>query len=302
MRITTLNMSSMMLNKHRQNVSSMSRLFEQMQTGKKILRPSDDPVSATRIIQLNREKSRLEQYQQNIDRIAGSLTSQETHVKSVDDALQKVNEKLLAAVNDSASQEDMQGYGQELASLVQTLVGEMNSKNVDGQYLFGGTKDNQAPVIYDEAQGKYIFQGNHDQRESTIGNGVDIPSNTDLSTVFSEGGGDMALLNKLNDLSKKMQDPTIDRATYVDEMREVTDSVQRAIGKNAAVLGDLGGRQNQLELMKDTHEGVKIANEWILQDLSQANPVEVKTRLGMMMDSMQLTLGIYKKITELSLY
>ena len=37
---------------------------EQISTGRRVLRPSDDPVAATRILQLNREIAAREQYQQ----------------------------------------------------------------------------------------------------------------------------------------------------------------------------------------------------------------------------------------------
>ena len=46
----------------------------QISSGKKFLRPSDDPVAATRILQLNQEIVSREQYQRNIISVTNRLS------------------------------------------------------------------------------------------------------------------------------------------------------------------------------------------------------------------------------------
>ena len=61
MRISSLYHSSAMLHQMNQNGARLSKLMEQMATQKRVNVPSDDPVASSRLVQLNREQSAIEQ-------------------------------------------------------------------------------------------------------------------------------------------------------------------------------------------------------------------------------------------------
>lgn len=302
MRISSLYNSSQMLNQLGANSESISKLMMQLSTQKRINVPSDDPVAASRLVQLNREQSAISQYQNNITSISGTLASQESHLQAMNDQLLALNDKLLSAANGTNSQEDMASYGAELDSMLDSLVASMNAQNENGSYLFSGTKTGTKPVQWDEAAQKFVFAGNDGTRETTVANGVNIKENTNVAGAFSSGGDDLDMLNKLKDLAKKMQDPSIPVADYqsdIDNMLTATTSTRDNV---SALFTDVGGRQNRLTLLSDAHTDVSAANDQVVRDLSYSDPATATVNLKLFMNSVQISNQAYSMISKLSLF
>lgn len=227
MRISSLYNSNAMLTQMGTNGTRLSKLLEQVSTLKRINVPSDDPVAASRLVQLNREESAITQYQSNIKRLSGALAIQESNVNALNNQLLSLNDKLLSANNSTHSQKDMAGYGAEIDSMIDSLVASMNAKNENGSYLFSGTKTDSKTVTLDE-NGQYVYGGNDGTRETQVANGVSITENTNVAQAFSGSGNDLKVLNDLKALSAKMQDPDASYADYKDEIDAMLGSVQGA--------------------------------------------------------------------------
>jgi len=302
MRISSLYNSDAMLAQLGVNGTRMSKLMEQMSTQKRINVPSDDPVAATRLVQLNREQAAIKQYQSNITGLSGALSSQEAHVTAMSNQLLSMNDKLLAAANGTHSTEDMAGFGAELSSMLDSLVASINAQNESGGYLFSGTKTDTKPVVWDETQGKYVYQGNSGSRETTVANGVNVTENTHVVGVFSGSGDDLEMLNKLKALSDKMQDPNVPAGDYQDELNEMISLSGNARDKVAAIFTDLGGRQNRLTMLSDAHTDVSMANDQVVRDLSDTDWATTSINLQLFTNSVQITNKAYSMISQLSLF
>lgn len=303
MRISSLYTSDAMMAQLSVNGMRMSKLMEQMATQKRINVPSDDPVAATRLVQLNREQSAIKQYQSNITGLSGALSSQEAHVTAMSNQLLALNDKLLAVANSgSLSDEDMAGYGAELSSMLDSLVSSINAQNESGGYLFSGTKTDAKPVVWDETQKKYVYQGNDGTRETTVASGVNVTENTNVVSAFSGSGDDLEMLNKLKALSDKMQDPTLSASDYQDDINEMLTLSSQTRDKVGGILTDLGGRQNRLTMLSDAHTDVSMANDQVVRDLSDTDWATTSINLQMYTNSVQITNKAYSMISQLSLF
>lgn len=301
MRISSLYHSNTFLAQIGVNGGRISKLMEQMSTQKRINVPSDEPVAASRLVQLNREQAAINQYQKNITVLSGSLSLQESNVTALNNQLDALNSKLLAANNSTNSQKDIAGYGAEIASMLDSLVEVLNAKNESGGYLFSGTKTDIRPVTQDE-NGQYVFNGNDKARETDVANGVSIKDTTQVAGAFSASGNDMEMLNKLKALSEKMQDPDQNYADYQSEVAEMLDMVKNTSDSVASIYTDLGGRQNRLELLKNAHTDVSTANEQVVRDLSDTDWATTNMNLQLYMNSMQVTNKAYSMISQLNLF
>lgn len=302
MRVSSLYNSNAMLYQMGQNGTRMNKLMEQLSTLQRVNVPSDDPIASSRLVQINREQSAITQYQSNISRLSGNLSMQESHVKALDNQLTSLNDKLLAAANETHSSEGMSGFGKEIGSMLDSLVATMNSKNEDGRYLFAGTKTDQKPVMWNETEQRYEYQGNNGTRETTVANGVNITENTNLSHAFSSSGDDLDVLNRLKAISEKMQDPSIPVSDYSDELNALMGSVKGASDKVSAIYTDLGGRQNRLTMLDDAHTDVKTANDLVAKDLSGLDIATATINLQLYSNSMQISNKAYSMISQLSLF
>ncbi|QKJ85640.1 Flagellar hook-associated protein FlgL [Paramixta manurensis] len=301
MRINSQMMANSMVSTLQANLSRMSKLNQQIGGQTRLIVPSDDPIASTRMVQLNREQAAITQYQSNIVRLSGNLSTQETQVNAVSNQVLSIQDTLLAASNGTHSAKDMEGYGQEIDSMIDSLVASMNTRNEDGRYVFAGTKNDQPPVVYDEESGQYIYQGNDGTRSTTVANGVDIQENTPLCQAFGDGSDPMALLNQLNDLSKKMKDPTQNQADYQDEINRALSNVKSTSDTISGLFTDLGGRQNRLTMLSDAHTDTAAANENVMHDLSDLDvgaPVEFQQYYV----ASQAANKVYSMIADLSLF
>lgn len=302
MRISSLYNSNAMLAQLGVNGTRISKLMEQMSTQKRINVPSDDPVSASRLVQLNREQSAIKQYQSNISSLSGALSIQESNITALSNQMLAVGDKLKLANNSTLSQKDMAGYGMELSSMLDSLVATLNAKNENGSYLFSGTQTDSQTVTWDEAKGQYVYGSNDSSRETIVANGVSITENTHVAQAFSGSGNDLEMLNKLKALSDKMQDPNANYADYKDELEEMIGVAQNTSDNISSLFTDLGGRQNRLTLLSDAHSDVSLANDQVVRDLSETDWATTSINLQLYTQSVQITNKAYSMVSQLNLF
>lgn len=300
MRVSGLNNSNAMLAQLGVNGNRVAKLMEQLSTQKRVNVPSDDPVAASRLVQLSREQSAIKQYQSNITSLSGALSVQESHITAMSNQVLAVGDKLKLANNSTLSQQDLASYGAELGSMLDSLVSTMNSKNENGSYLFSGTKTNTKAV--ELVDGQYVYGGNDNSRETIVANGVAITENTNVAQAFSGSGNDLEMLNKLKELSEKMQDPNLNFADYQDDLTAMIDMTQSTSDSLGALFTDLGGRQNRLTLIDDAHTDVSLSNAQVETDLNAADSATTTINLQLYMTSMQITNKAYSMVSQLNLF
>ncbi|HBI9901149.1 TPA: flagellar hook-associated protein FlgL, partial [Escherichia coli] len=147
MRVTTQQTYVSMTQSFNNLSGSLAHVVEQMATGKEILQPSDDPIAATRITQLNRQQSAIEQYQSNIDSASAGLSQQESILDGVNNSLLAVRDDLLEAANGTNTADSLASLGQDIQSLTESMVAALNYQDEDGHYVFGGTINDQPPIV-----------------------------------------------------------------------------------------------------------------------------------------------------------
>lgn len=216
MRVTTQQTYVSMTQSFNNLSGDLAHVVEQMATGKQILQPSDDPIAATRITQLNRQQSAIEQYQSNIDSASAGLSQQESILDGVNNSLLAVRDDLLEAANGTNTADSLASLGQDIESLTESMVAALNYQDEDGHYVFGGTINDQPPIVAVDNDGDGVtdsYQGNSDHRQTTVSNGVEVDTNVAASDFF---GSNLDVLNTLNSLSQELQDPNVDPADPQD--------------------------------------------------------------------------------------
>ena len=96
----------------------LTRVQEQVATGKRIMTPSDDPGAAAEIIRLRSELNQVEAYQRNADQAISSLLSEEGAIAGAESMLQRVRELAVQGANDALlSAEDREAIASEIEGL-----------------------------------------------------------------------------------------------------------------------------------------------------------------------------------------
>lgn len=164
--------------------SSLNQTQEQISTGKRVNRPSDDPVAAARILKLDQELSRIETYQRNAGLAENRLQQEESALAGSVDVIQRIRELTVQAGNGSLSANDRKSISSELKERVGQLANIANTRDASGEYIFSGFQGSTAAFGKD-ASGSWVYQGDEGQRVLEIDDGVTVPISDHGKGIYS---------------------------------------------------------------------------------------------------------------------
>jgi len=301
MRISNAQITATMHGSLNTSSEKLGKLMQQMASGERMLLPSDDPISAVRVLRIQREEATLTQYRTNIANVSGNLSKQEANLKAASDTMLSVRDLLLWAANGSNTSEDLAAIANELGNLEKTILSFANVRDEEGRYLFSGTLSDRPAITFDAATQAYQLTGNDQYRQAAVANGVLVEENVTAAQVFGAGVG---MLNDLNALVTTLSDPALDaNDPAVHASITVTlNSLDATHGDLLSAVSELGGRQNTLTLLSSSNEDVSLVNQKIEGELSQLDYATASIDLNNYQLSLQATQKTYLKINGLSLF
>lgn len=165
------------------------RLQQQAATGQRVTVPSDDPVAMRRVMDLEAESKRNEQYRHNIARQQELATVSSSAMRNLNRIMSNVTD-IATSVDSLKPGQDLKIYAKNVTEAIKDAVQQANTKSHD-DYIFGGTKSDKPPyVIKLDAAGNVesvTYQGNTDTAEVEIAQGVTISSQSIGSNSTGSG-------------------------------------------------------------------------------------------------------------------
>ena len=139
MRITTKMMQSTSLRNLNINKSLQEKLTNQMSTGKKITRPSDDPVIAIRALKLNSSLDKIDQYyEKNASDAQSWLELTESALHTVNEILTNdIRNNIISAKSSYKTVEDRQAVITHLQKAMEEIYATGNADS-GGRSIFTG--------------------------------------------------------------------------------------------------------------------------------------------------------------------
>jgi flagellar hook-associated protein 3 FlgL len=130
-----------------QQQARMLQTQQQISSGRKFLTAADDPVAATRALEVSQADAMNTQFASNRGAVKDTLTLAETYLQGVTSLLQDVRDGVLVASGGSVSNSDRQTIAANFSGRLQELVGLANSTDGAGQYLFAGFQSKNQPFV-----------------------------------------------------------------------------------------------------------------------------------------------------------
>ena len=157
MRITNKMMTNNMLSNINKNKVNMNNLEQQYSTGKKIQRPSDDPIITVRALKLRTSLSELSQYyDKNIPDAKSWMDVTESALTTVNEILKQINTYCVQGSSDTLTASDRNSIVSNLDQLKQQIYQEGNT-NYAGRYVFTGYKTD-SPLIFTEDMNNLTYK------------------------------------------------------------------------------------------------------------------------------------------------
>jgi flagellar hook-associated protein 3 FlgL len=257
MRLTNNMLSNRVVTDLQSRYRQMSATQEQVSTGKRVNRPSDDPTAAAMERQRTSDLEGIERSQDSVKAGQSYLDAAESGLTSITNILARANELAVQGANGTLSQDNRNSIAAEIDQLTRAAKDALNVKFGDA-YVFSGTKSDVPP--YSQATGD-AYQGDTGAivREAGAGvtlqlNGPFVPLNGSpagataaltADTVLGSGtaGGDGRVLATLESLSAHLRGGTAADITAL----QTTDLAalranQTAVSSARAVIGATSNR------------------------------------------------------------
>ena len=181
MRISSKQIASRMAAEMMQRQVDISKSQEQIASGKRVNRPSDDPAVAGQLLGIEEASEQLEQFNRNSIAAESRLAMEETSIAAVSDTLMRLRELALTANSGPVDDATRSAIGAELRQRTDELYDIANSRDANGDYLFSGSNNNIQPF---HRQVPVQYAGSDDANRLPIGLGRQIQLGDSGADVF----------------------------------------------------------------------------------------------------------------------
>ena len=209
MRVSTNQTQQLAVNAMLDQQAKLSKVQEQVATGRRIAKPSDDPVAAAKIVNLNDVLKTTDQYKANITVARARLNLEEGALSHSVDIYHRIRELALQANNATQTNETRSFIAEEVSQLSDELLALANSSDSTGEFLFAGNKGQFKPFAKND-KGGFDYYGDDGQRQIQIGPKRQITINDSGNKIFREirdGNGQFAALDSPGNHGSGVIDP-----------------------------------------------------------------------------------------------
>lgn len=157
MRVTHNSMTRHYLTNINKNLSDVSSSNNKIATGRAFTKMSENVTKGTRALGIRSQLYRNEQLQANAKTVREQFDVAEDNLTAVNDVLQTVNAKVIAALNGTNSQQELDIYAEEFDTIREGIM-QFSNCTYDDKYIFGGTNHSGPPYTLNE-EGALLFNG-----------------------------------------------------------------------------------------------------------------------------------------------
>jgi flagellar hook-associated protein 3 FlgL len=241
MRVTNKMMADNVIAQLFRQREQMVRTQENITTGKRVNRPSDDPAGIGSILSYRTTISGLDQYKENI-------SNAKLHINTVDDVLGMVSD-LLRDAKEIAYDTDpaMRAEMAEQVAAIRAQVLQMANYQIDGKYLFSGDASRTEPFN----STTWLYNGDTGTKDTIVGDNMQIAITADGSSIFGPDGTNV--FDILNDLESALTALPVVPTDITDQISNLDGAIDRITtvrARNAGVYQRLEATENHYNYFK----------------------------------------------------
>jgi flagellar hook-associated protein 3 FlgL len=291
MRVTQFMLTQNMLRNLSQSYERLGKIQDQLATGKKIARPSDDPVIAIKGMAYRTNLTEVEQFKRNFSEAHNWIDTADSALNEATQVLQRIRELVVQASNDTYETSQRQHIASEISELKDHLVSIANTQ-VAGKYIFNGSDTLNPPVNLADPVNK--VSRNSEQVKIELLKGIQIPVNVNPTKVFTysttPGNG---LFSDIEALEKDLQ-----TGKTGQDLNKYLQYLDKHLSNILSERAELGARNNRIELMEARVEEQEVIAHQILSDNEDADIERVITDLKTQESVHRAALGVGARIIQ----
>lgn len=300
-------LSSNMLRNLNTSYGKMSKMQDQLTSGMKIIRASDDPVVAVKGMQYRTQLDKIGQFQRNMNEAEAWLDTTDTALDQIGNSLNRVKELVVQAANDTNTAEERAKIKLEIDQIKEQLQDVANTQ-IGGKYIFSGTHT-QMPLFVNGAINSDLEDPNVDPPllpgatgtvKMEVFDGIQLTVNTnDAASIF------IKTTDILDQISVALEDPTSTGLEIGNLLGGLADGTNTTLADAQAqvlnIRADVGARQNRVELMANRLDIQEINVTKQKSDNEDVDYAETITKMATQESIHQAALSVGAKIIQQTL-
>ncbi len=251
MRVTNKMIATNTLYNLNRNLSRMEKRNNQISTGKRINRPSDDPISTAKALRLRADVSEIEQYTRNTEDALSWLNITESAVDNLEEIIHKARELAVRGATESFSEDDREVIADEIRQLRAQILNVGNSTYL-GRHIFSGFQTDR-PLF--QQNGTYNIDTSAPDTKILryqIGVGEEMDIGVFGLNVFGGAGGAPGAASEIiedfdNLILALDNDDTPNISAFIGDIDGHLDNV-------LSIRSEIGAKTNRLELIRNRLE------------------------------------------------
>ncbi|WP_415815243.1 flagellar hook-associated protein FlgL [Mesobacillus thioparans] len=288
MRITQSMLSSNSLRNLSESYRRMGQYQDQLATGKKITKPSDDPVVAMKGMFYRSGLTEVEQYKRNLSELYLWMENSEAGIEQANNGLQRVRELVIQGKNGALSPSDREAVAREVEQIKADLVQVANTQ-VSGRYIFHGTDTDNPPVPVENPPtvAVNLSDPSLNNYKVEVSPGVSLRANISPANVFNQ-----ELFNVVQEIQTALEN---DKPEDLEGLLGRLDKTMDTLSSERA---ELGARYNRLEVIDSRLGQQEVMANRVLSDNEDADIERVITDLKTQESVHRAALGVGARILQ----
>ncbi len=282
MRVTNKMMADNTTSQLFKQVEQMAKTQEQIVSGKRINRPSDDPVGISSTLAYRKTISSLDQFNNSIAKAKLHMDTAENVLEIVTDLLREAKE--IAFDTDPDMRAQLAG---DVSNLRDQIL-QMANYQLEGKYLFAGDLTDTVPY---DATGAYF--GDDGSKQVMIGDNLQIDIEADGRNIFLTGVDNVfTILNNLEADLLADNGPGIE--SRISQLDNAIDNVK-------GVRAQMAGTYKRVEATENHYGRFKVNMQDLLSRTEDADVAEAIINFQVQQTTYESTLASSSMIIKKSL-
>ncbi len=187
-RVTQNMLSSNVMSNLNRKSQNLLDIQSKLSSGKRIGKPSDDPVGTASAIRMRSQLSQTTQFLRNIQSGETQLNTSDGVFDDMSNLLMRAQELAISQANVTADGSTRAAVAEEMNALINQYVDLLNTK-VGNRYIFAGFETTRAPFVQTDTGITYI--GDSGKMNIEIDNGTTLNTNVAGSTLVPSVDDDL---------------------------------------------------------------------------------------------------------------
>lgn len=271
------------------------RMQEQIATGERLSRSSDDPLAAARLRTLERTDRLAAVDKENASRAASDLTLAGEALDQIAGDLIRVRELAVQSANGTLSAEARQAIGVEIAQLRSGIIAAANARDASGNPLLAGEGNGDAYTV--SASGDAVYTGTAEAGELALGDGQTVTRSVPgpQFMTFASGGTQIDLSAFLKSLGDALQTGATSDSTSLTKLDDALDNLTRTQTV-------LGARLSWVEIVQDRHLVMEEARAQGMADTGGVDFATTVARLQETLTALEASQAGFARLSSLTLF